>query len=200
MDYRQILTSEIREEKIAKAALAYAMFMDEILPGWREDPNSRDTPKRVSKMFINELYSGLYSKELEITTFENTDQYSGIVFQGNIEVKSLCSHHNLPFFGKAFVAYIPSSIGRIIGLSKLNRIVDFFSRRPQVQENLTSQIHDYILEIIGDNKGVAVLIEAKHTCVSHRGIGQDSLMKTSKLSGVFINDIDARTEFYKLIG
>ncbi|MFA5582740.1 MAG: GTP cyclohydrolase I [Bacteriovoracaceae bacterium] len=194
------MTHEEREDKINKAAIAYSKFMDVVLPNWKEDPNSKDTPKRVAKMFINELWVGLYGEEPKITVFENLDKYTGIVFQGNIEVKSQCSHHHMPFIGKAHVAYIPSKNGKIIGLSKLNRVVEYFSRRPQVQENLTMQIHDYLTKILGKNLGVAVVIEANHTCVSHRGIGQESTMKTAKLSGVFIEkDNDARSEFYQFV-
>lgn len=191
-----------------RAADKYAEFMDIILPGWNDDPNSKETPMRVARMFVQELMSGLYLDPPKITAFENVDYYTGIVFQGNIEVKSMCSHHHMPFFGLAHVAYIPnydeddpdSVKSMIIGLSKLNRIVDFLSRRPQVQENLTANIHQVINEVIGDNKGVAVQIEATHTCVSHRGIGQDSTMKTAKLSGLFwSNEIGTRQEFLRYI-
>lgn len=199
-DYRKELTDQEREQKINDATVAYARFMDHILPGWDNDPNSQDTPHRVAKMYINELYSGLYSPEPKITVFENIDAYDGIVFQGDIEVKSQCSHHHMPFFGKAYVAYIPGKSNKIIGLSKLNRIVEFFSRRPQVQENLTMQIHDFLNNILVDSPGVAVMIKAKHTCVSHRGIRQSSVMKTSKLSGVFLEKSnDVRDEFYKFV-
>lgn len=185
---------------LLQAELAYAKFMDVVLPDWAEDPNSKDTPRRVAKMFLQDLWSGLNSEPPKITVFENCDTYDGIVFQGNIEVKSQCSHHHMPFFGKAYVAYIPGSSNRIIGLSKLNRIVEYFSRRPQVQENLTMQIHNFLQDIFQDSKGIAVLIEAQHTCVSHRGIRQDSIMKTSKLSGVFLDNNDkSREEFYRFI-
>lgn len=200
IDYRNELTSEEREEKISRASVAYAEFMDITLPGWRDDPNSKDTPHRVAKMYINELYSGLYGAQPKITVFDNVDIYDGMVFQGNIEVKSQCSHHHMVFFGKAHIAYIPGPSNKIIGLSKLNRIVEFFSRRPQVQENLTMQIHSYLEEILVDSHGIAVEIEAQHTCVSHRGIGQSSTMKTSKLSGVFLNKSDqCREEFHQFI-
>lgn len=194
---------EIERREILKAGEeAYSKFMDIILPYWREDPNCRETPKRVVKMFVNELFAGLNNDPPKITTFENNGEYLGIVFQGDIEVKSICSHHFLPFFGRAYVAYIPKKNGMIVGLSKLNRIVDFFARRPQVQEALTTQIHDAIDDLVGydNNLGVAVLIEATHTCVSHRGIGQNSIMKTAKLSGAFLEKSDtAKEEFYNFV-
>jgi GTP cyclohydrolase I len=102
--------------------------------------------------------------------------------------------------GQAHVAYIPSKDGKVIGLSKLNRIVDWFSRRPQVQENLTMQIHTYIDKICEKNKGVAVMIEANHTCCSNRGIKHDSTMRTARMSGAFLDEKDnSRSEFYKFV-
>jgi GTP cyclohydrolase I len=194
------VTEEQMEQMMEDATEAYGKFMDVVKPGWNSDPNSTDTPARVAKMFLKELQVGVFGQPPKITAFDNTDKYDGIVFQGDIDVKSMCSHHHMPFIGKAYVAYIPENDGKIIGLSKLNRIVEFFSRRMQVQENLTMQIHNSIAEIIGNNKGVAVYIEAKHTCVSHRGIGQDSMMKTTKLSGFFWdNEIGTRAEFYRFI-
>jgi len=127
------------------------------------------------------------------------DNYDGVVFQGNIDVKSFCSHHHLPFIGYAHVAYIPSEKGKVIGLSKLNRIVEYFARRPQVQENLTMQIHDYINEMTEYNKGVAVMIEAKHMCACVRGVRHDSTMMTSKMSGAFMQDASSRNEFYRFV-
>lgn len=194
------MNQDEKNQVIDKAEEAYGKFMDIILPNWREDPNSKETPKRVAKMFVNELWAGLFGEPPKITVFENTETYDGMVFQGNIEVKSQCSHHHMPFFGLAHVAYIPGPSNKIIGLSKLNRVVEYYSRRPQVQENLTMQIHDFLSEIFGDALGIAVVIEAQHTCVSHRGIRQTSTMKTSKLSGVYIDENrDARNEFYNFI-
>ena len=141
-----------------------------------------------------------YSEPPKITAFDNVDKYDGIVSQTNIKVTSLCSHHHAPFMGFAHVAYIPAKDGKVIGLSKLNRIVDWFSRRPQVQENLTMQIHKYIDEVCIKNKGVAVMIEAAHTCCSNRGIRHDSTMRTARMSGAFLDDKDnSRNEFYKFI-
>ena len=104
----------------------------------------------------------------------------------------------MPFFGKAYIAYIPQ--GEVIGLSKLNRIVDWFSRRPQLQEQLTQQIHDYLQKTLPNNQGIAIFIEANHTCVSLRGIEHHSVMKTSKLSGAFLDNTDkSREEFFQMI-
>lgn len=188
------------EATITSAEIAYAAYMDIVLPGWREDPNSANTPHRVAKMHVKEVFVGLYGNEPVITDFPNPNDYDGIVFQGNIEVKSLCSHHHCPFLGKAFIAYLPKKGGRVIGLSKLNRIVDFYARRPQIQEGLTKQIHDAVCKHIGENDGVAVLIKANHTCVCMRGVNQASEMQTCKLSGLFFTDeIGTRREFYSMV-
>jgi GTP cyclohydrolase I len=114
----------------------------------------------------------------------------------------MCAHHNLAFHGLAHVAYIPGKekTDMVVGLSKLNRIVDFYSRRPNIQESLTKQIHDHIEKLCVGNRGVAVVIESQHNCVKCRGIKQDSVMKTSQMSGYFFtNEIGTRQEFFHLI-
>jgi GTP cyclohydrolase I len=184
---------------IEKAALHYGEYMTALGIDWRNDPNSSDTPNRVAKAFVNDLAQGCYTDAPKITAFDNLDGYDGIVFQGNIDVKSFCSHHHLPFVGNAHVAYIPSKDGKVIGLSKLNRIVEYFARRPQVQENLTMQIHDYINSVCEGNAGVAVMVEANHMCACVRGVRHDSTMMTSKMSGAFLADGNARSEFYKFV-
>lgn len=162
------------------------------------DPNMKDTPKRVAKMYMNEICKGTYQSPPKITSFKNQGLYDGIVFQGNIVLKSLCSHHMAPIRGRCHVAYIPGK--KVVGLSKLNRVVDWFARRPQLQEQLTMQIHNYLKEILEDSLGIAVYIEAEHTCVSMRGIEHDSVMSTVKLSGEFLSDTSkSRDEFYQMI-
>jgi GTP cyclohydrolase I len=193
-------SEEERNDIIEKAAKAYEAYMDALGYDWRNDPNSSNTPHRVAKAFVNDFAWGCYSEPPKITAFDNVDKYDGIVAQNNIKVTSLCSHHHAPFMGFAHVAYIPSKNGKVIGLSKLNRIVDWFSRRPQVQENLTMQIHDYINEVCEKNNGVAVMVEANHTCCSNRGIRHDSTMRTARMSGAFLDNNDnSRSEFYKFI-
>ena len=194
------LNEEEKQAMIKEAATHYAGFMTALGIDHANDPNSADTPMRVAKSFVNDLIKGRYQEELKITSFENIEKYDGLVFQGNIEMKSMCSHHHLAFAGQVHVAYIPSPDGRIIGLSKLNRIVEYYSRRPQVQENLTQQISKHIDKVCKGNLGVAVSISAQHTCCSHRGIKHDSTMKTSKLTGVFMDNNNlARAEFENFI-
>jgi GTP cyclohydrolase I len=190
-------TSEEKNTRILFAAKAYGDFLTALGFDWEADPNSENTPLRVAKAWVNDLAKGCFNEAPKITAFP-ADGYDGIIFQGNIKVVSLCSHHNLPFVGKAHVAYIPGT--KVVGLSKLNRIVDWYARRPQLQEALTMQIHAHISKLCEENRGVAVVIEAQHSCCSNRGIGHESIMKTAKLSGTFLdNDDRSRDEFYNFI-
>ena len=192
-------SEEEKQQIIEKATKAYENYLDALGFDWRNDPNSTDTPKRVAKAFVNDLATGCYDNPPKVTSFPS-DGYDGIVSQCNIPVKSLCSHHHLAFTGVAHVAYIPSLEGRVIGLSKLNRIVEFFARRPQIQEGLTIQIHNAINEICEKNQGVAVVIKAQHTCACLRGVKHDGCyMVTSKLSKDFMDDSKTRQEFYDFI-
>ena len=193
------LKEQEMENMIEEAAEHYGRYMTALGFDWKNDPNSEDTPIRVAKAFVNDLAEGVYSDPPKITAFDNIDGYDGIVFQGNIKLHSLCSHHHLPFIGNAHVAYLPSVHGKVIGLSKLNRIVEFYARRPQVQENLTMQIHEHIHKECTQNIGVAVMIEANHMCACVRGVKHDSIMKTAKLSGKFKDTDRAREEFYNFI-
>lgn len=196
------ITQEEKEQIIQRAAEKYGEFLTELGFDWKNDIQMAGTPSRVAKMYVNELYAGSYSDEPNITAFDNVDDevataYDGMVFQGNITLHSTCAHHAVPFIGKCHIAYIPSPGSKVVGLSKLNRIVDFFARRPQIQEALTMQIHNYLETMLPGNRGIAVVIEAQHLCVKIRGIKHDSTMITNKLSGVFM-DVHgaARQEFY----
>ena len=166
---------------------------------YQNDPNMKDTPRRFVKVLMKEIARGTYVESPKVTVFENQTHYDGMVFEGNIGVKSLCSHHLAFIKGFCHVAYIPGDV--VIGLSKLNRIVDWFARRPQLQEQMTMQIHEYLDKILEGNKGVAVLIEAEHTCVSMRGVeDQNSKTSTCKLSGAFLDNADkSRDEFYRMV-
>ena len=164
------------------------------------DPNMNDTPHRFIKILANEICRGTYEKMPKITNFENTSGYDGIVFQGNITVRSQCAHHLAFIHGRCHVAYVADKGAPVIGLSKLNRIVDYYARRPQMQEQLTQQIHDALDKLIPGNHGIAVVVEARHTCVSMRGIEDaNSAMSTAKLSGAFEKEADCRKEFYDMI-
>ena len=193
------LKEQEMENMIEEAAVHYGRYMTALGFDWKNDPNSEDTPIRVAKAFVNDLAEGVYTDPPKITAFDNIDGYDGIVFQGNIKLHSFCSHHHLPFIGKTHVAYLPTPEGKVIGLSKLNRIVEFYARRPQVQENLTMQIHSHINDVCEQNIGVAVMVEASHMCACVRGVKHDAVMKTAKLSGVFKKTVRAKEEFYDFI-
>lgn len=161
------------------------------------DDSLRDTPQRVAKMYVNEVFSGLNSdNKPAVTLFENKYGYDEMLVEKNIKVHSFCEHHFVPIIGKAHVAYVSS--GKVIGLSKINRIVDYYSRRPQVQERLTVQIADELKKVL-DTEDVAVVITADHMCVTLRGIqDQDSSTYTSSFHGRF-KDKDMRREFLDVI-
>lgn len=195
-------TKEEKEHMIDQAAEYYGQFLNALGFDWEKDPHSANTPKRVAKAWINDLVAGSVGEEPVITSFPNDQNYTGLICQTRIPVISMCSHHNLQFLGLAHVAYIPGkeATDQVIGLSKLNRIVDFYSRRPQVQESLTKQIHDHIDKLCVGNRGVAVVIESTHNCVRCRGLNHESVMKTSQLSQYFwTNEIGTRAEFFSLI-
>jgi GTP cyclohydrolase IA len=194
-----IRSTSDRDEMLLDATKYYGKFLDSLGFDWKHDPNMMDTPNRVAKMFIDELYAGSFNAPPNITAFDNVDGYDGMVFQGNIKMQSTCSHHAVPFVGVAHIAYIPSADGKIIGLSKLNRIVEYYARRPQVQENLTMQIHSHVDQMCEGNIGVAVMIEANHMCVQVRGVEHDSIMKTTKLSKRFLTEDKVLNELYQFI-
>ncbi len=151
------------------------------------DDSLSGTPKRVAKMYVNEIFNGLKPENKPIArSFENKYKYKGMVVEKNINVTSTCEHHFVPIIGNAHVAYIPN--GHVIGLSKMNRIVDYFARRPQVQERMNKQILNELKEVLG-TEDVAVIIEAKHFCVHSRGIKDNSSSTvTSEFSGKFQDD------------
>ena len=193
------LTEDQKWQMVEKAAVKYGEFLDALGCDWRNDPNSNDTPRRVAKAYVFDLWKGRYEEMSNITAFPS-DGYDGIVQESNIPVESMCSHHHQRIGGKVNIAYVPSKDGKVIGLSKLNRIVDLFGRRGAIQEQLTVAIHNAIDKICEGNIGVAVMIDATHNCVSCRGVKhQGASMQTAKLSGCFLKEADARAEFYKNI-
>jgi GTP cyclohydrolase I len=197
-----VRTQEEKTQMIEQAAEYYGKFLTALGFDWAADPHSSNTPKRVAKAWVNDLMAGSINPEPEVTAFPNDEGYTGLICQTRIPVVSMCAHHNLTFSGVAHVAYIPGkkNTDMVIGLSKLNRIVDFFSRRPNIQESLTKQIHDKIDELCVGNRGVAVVIESQHNCVLCRGVKHDSVMKTSQMSGYFwTNEVGTRAEFFNLI-
>ncbi|AEL24749.1 GTP cyclohydrolase I FolE [Cyclobacterium marinum] len=163
-----------------------------------KDDSLKGTPKRVAKMFVKEVFSGLDPKNKpEVKLFENKYKYNEMLVEKDITFFSHCEHHFVPIYGKAHVAYI--SNGSVIGLSKINRIVQYFAKRPQVQERLTVQIGNELKKALGTDD-VAVIMDADHMCVSSRGVRDTSSSTvTSFYSGKFENDNQKRTEFLKYI-
>lgn len=176
-----------------------AAHYQDILDALGEDPHREGllkTPQRVAKalQFLTNGYEKDPAAVLRSAMFD--EDYSQMVVVKDIEVFSMCEHHMLPFFGKAHIAYIPN--GRIVGLSKIPRVVDIFARRLQVQERLTNEIKDCIQSTL-DPAGVAVVIECKHLCMAMRGVQkQNSVTTTSAFTGKFVND-RTRSEFLRLI-
>jgi GTP cyclohydrolase I len=179
------LTQQEKSTIITNATEAYGTFLDALGVDWRNDPNSADTPKRVAKKYVNDMWKGRYEVLGDVTAFPS-DGYEGIVLEKNIPLTSMCSHHHESILGKVHIAYIPGKGGKVIGLSKLNRVVEHFGRRGSIQEQLTMAIHNAISKTCEGNIGVMVMIQATHACVSCRGIKhQGASMMTSEVSGVF---------------
>lgn len=193
------LTEKEKQKIIAKAAKHFGDFLTALGVDWKNDPNSSDTPTRVAKAYVNDLFAGRYNPLDKVTAFPS-DGYDGIVQESNIPVTSMCSHHHQTIEGKVSIAYIASETGKVVGLSKLNRIVEQFGRRGAIQEQLTVAIHNAVDKICEGNLGVAVMIDATHNCVSCRGVKHSGAsMQTAKLSGCFLNEDSAKAEFYKNI-
>ena len=193
------LTEEEKKVIIFNAAEAYSNFLTALGCDYAIDPNSADTPMRVAKAYVNDLWKGRYEPLDRITAFPS-DGYDGIVQESNIPVTSMCSHHHQAIRGTVSIAYIASQDGKVVGLSKLNRIVEQFGRRGAIQEQLTVAIHNAVDKICEGNLGVAVQVNATHACVSCRGVKhQSASMQTAKLTGAFLNEDSAKAEFYKNI-
>jgi len=162
------------------------------------DDSLAETPERVAKMYVDEIFHGLREENFpKITVVENKMSYDEMLVEVNISFNSTCEHHFLPIIGKAHVAYICK--GWVLGLSKFNRVVEYFAKRPQVQERATVQIQQALAQILRTDD-VAVVVDALHCCVKTRGIGDDGCVtRTSKLSGAFQSNPSLRSEFYASI-
>ena len=183
-------------EKIKSIQKHFRKIVDELGLDLEDDSIS-GTPYRVAKMYVKEIFSGLDpDNKPKISLFENKYNYNKMLIEKNINLNSTCEHHFLPITGKAHVSYISS--GKVIGLSKLNRIVKYYSQRPQVQERLTTQIYNELKEVL-DTESVMVVVEAKHLCVSSRGIKDYTSSTITEMYGGDFNIYNKRDEFYKLL-
>jgi GTP cyclohydrolase I len=189
-------TSLDRKDKIAEIEKSFSHIM-QVLGLDLDDDSLRETPNRVAKMYINEIFWGLdYEAFPKCTTVNNKMKYNEMVVERNINVQSNCEHHFVVIDGLATVAYVPKD--KVLGLSKINRIVEYFAKRPQIQERLTEQIFHALQFILGTDD-VAVMIDAQHYCVKSRGVEDTgSSTVTSRLGGGFKTDPAARSEFYQI--
>jgi len=186
-----------KQEMIDEASIHYGKFLTALKCDWENDPNSMETPRRVAKSYVNDLWAGRYTAMSPITSFPS-DGYDGIIIERNIPLTSMCSHHHQTIGGVVHIGYIAGEGGQVIGLSKLNRIVELFGRRGAIQEQLTSAIHNAVDKVTEGNRGVIITIVAGHNCVSCRGVKhQGASMVTTKASGVFReNNNLSRKEFF----
>ncbi len=190
-------TTTDRKEKIDLIEKSFTTIMHTLGLDLGDD-SLIDTPKRVAKMYVNEIFWGLdYDAFPKCTTVDNKMKYDEMVVERNVNVQSNCEHHFVVIDGVATVAYIPNE--KVLGLSKINRIVEYFSKRPQIQERLTEQVF-HALQCILETENVAVVIDAQHYCVKSRGVEDvGSSTVTSKLGGGFKTDPSVRAEFMRLV-
>jgi len=184
-----LLQNEV-EDKVRD--LMHSMLIDT-----ENDHNTKDTAARVAKMFLHEVYAGRYKPAPKITDFPNAKNLDQMYVTGPITIRSACSHHLVPIVGRCWIGVLPGE--RVIGLSKFNRIVEWIAARPQIQEELTVQIADYIEEHL-QPLGVAVIVDATHMCMTWRGVREsaEAVMTSSVIRGVFATDPNAKAEFLQL--
>lgn len=184
------------EEKMTTIEKHFKIIMEEMGLDMTDD-SLQGTPHRVAKMFIKEIFSGLNpANKPKISVFDNSYHYDKMLVEANISFNSTCEHHFLPIIGKAHIGYV--SNGKVIGLSKLNRIVDYFARRPQVQERMIMQIFNELKTVL-NTEDVIVVVEAEHLCVSSRGIKDSSSYTSTIQYGGIFNEKENRNDFFNLM-
>lgn len=185
-----------REAMIGAAALKFEELFDILHIDHRNDHNTRDTPRRVAKMYVEELMAGRFNEPPAITEFENAENFDSLIVTGPIDVRSTCAHHMMPIFGQAYIGILPAPGGRIIGLSKYDRIVAHFAARLQIQEELVKQISNFLVEKTAP-RGLAVRISAVHMCKTQRGVKASTRgrMVSSAYYGAFHEDPALKAEF-----
>jgi len=184
------------EEKMVTIEKHFKIIMEEMGLDMTDD-SLKGTPHRVAKMFIQEIFSGLNpANKPKISVFENSYQYDKMLVEVNISFNSTCEHHFLPIIGKSHIGYV--SNGKVIGLSKLNRIVDYYARRPQVQERMIMQIFNELKTVL-NTEDVIVVVEAEHLCVSSRGIKDSSSYTSTIQYGGIFNEKENRNDFFNLM-
>ena len=194
----EALNEAERFAMVRAAATKLAELFDVLRIDHRNDPNTCDTPDRVARMFVDEIMQGRFCNPPVLTDFDNVSGFDDLIVTGPIEVRSTCAHHLMPIYGEAFIGVLPTANGKIIGLSKYDRIVDYFASRLQIQEELVKQIGQFIMDKTTP-LGVAVRISAVHMCKTHRGVraNQRSRMITSAYFGVLETDQHRKDEFLR---
>ncbi len=191
-----LMNESERENMKQAAARKIEELFDVLFIDHRSDHNTRDTPQRVAKMFVEETMRGRYFSPPRITDFDNVEQYEQLIVTGPIELRSTCAHHMMPIYGHVIVGILPAADGKIIGLSKYDRIVEHFASRLQIQEELVKQIERYIVETTKP-RGLVVRINAVHMCKTHRGVksSRSGRMVNSSYYGQMADDPHLRAEF-----
>lgn len=190
------LSADEQSAMISSAAIKLEELFDVLQIDHRHDHNTRETPQRVAKMFVTEIMKGRYSAPPEITEFDNVQEFDHLLVTGPIEVRSTCAHHLMPIYGQAYIGVLPSAEGKIIGLSKYDRIVDYFASRLQIQEEMVKQIGHYIVAKTAP-RGLAVRVTAVHMCKTHRGVraNHKGRMVTTAYFGEMASDPQLKQEF-----
>jgi GTP cyclohydrolase I len=185
-----------RTAMIAAAAQKVEELFDILRIDHQNDHNTRDTPRRVAKMYVEEILQGRYTAPPRITEFDNAQAYDQLIVTGPIELRSMCAHHLMPIYGYAYIGILPSAEGKIIGLSKYDRIVDHFASRLQIQEELVKQIGQYIVDMTKP-RGLAVRISAVHMCKTQRGVrsSRRSRMVNTCFWGELASTAEHKNEF-----
>ena len=185
-----------REAMIAAAAQKVEELFDVLRIDHRNDHNTRDTPQRVAKMFVEEILQGRYTAPPRITEFDNAQAYDQLIVTGPLEIRSMCAHHLMPIYGHAVIGILPAADGKIIGLSKYDRIVEYFASRLQIQEELVKQIGQYIMDATKP-RGLAVRVSAVHMCKTQRGVraSRRSRMINTYFWGEMAKDAGLKSEF-----
>jgi GTP cyclohydrolase I len=185
-----------REAMIAAAAQKVEELFDVLRIDHRNDHNTRETPLRVAKMFVEEILQGRYTAPPRITEFDNAQAYDQLIVTGPLEIRSMCAHHLMPIYGHAVIGILPAADGKIIGLSKYDRIVEYFASRLQIQEELVKQIGQYIMDATKP-RGLAVRVSAVHMCKTQRGVraSRRSRMINTYFWGEMAKDAGLKSEF-----
>jgi GTP cyclohydrolase IA len=185
-----------RELMIAAAAQKVEELFDVLRIDHRNDHNTRETPQRVAKMFVEEILQGRYTAPPRITEFDNAQAYDQLIVTGPLEIRSMCAHHLMPIYGHAVIGILPAADGKIIGLSKYDRIVEYFASRLQIQEELVKQIGQYIMDATKP-RGLAVRVSAVHMCKTQRGVraSRRSRMVNTYYWGEMAKDAGLKSEF-----